>query len=189
MDRIDAVLKNIQDSSTILRSSEDCTSPGYRKISAIFDMTEYLAQSPPSSPANSEPDSPRSSVSSYNDVSGFSRQISDPESSETESDQSDVFTENEVCSFVINETYFQSDIQLPAPIPYIVQSWISYMYVTPSHERERYRLVHYITSVFFLQWQNNSHNQDNQAYMDSSVRTQLQPPTHKQKMFERVGQD
>lgn len=108
MDRIDAVLKNIQDSSTILRSTEECTSPGQRKISsAIFDMTEYainLAQSPPPSPANSEPDSPRSSLSSLSDVSRFSRQISDPESSETESDQSDVFTEKEVCISVINET-------------------------------------------------------------------------------------
>jgi len=100
MERIDAVLKNIQDSSTILRSSDDCTSPGHRKISsAIFDMTEYLAQSPPPSPANSEPDSPRSSYSSLNELSKFSRQISDPDSSETESDQSDVFTENEVRRF------------------------------------------------------------------------------------------
>ena len=104
MDRIDAVLKNIQDSSTILRSSDDCTSPGHRKLSsAIFDMTEYLAQSPPPSPANSEPDSPRSSFSSFSELSKFSRQISDPESSETESDQSDVFTENEVRSFVLTE--------------------------------------------------------------------------------------
>lgn len=104
MERIDAVLKNIQDSSTILRSSDDCTSPGHRKISsAIFDMTQYLAQSPPPSPANSEPESPRSSYSSLNELSKFSRQISDPDSSETESDQSDVFTENEVCSFVLIE--------------------------------------------------------------------------------------
>lgn len=104
MERIDAVLKNIQDSSTILRSSDDCTSPGHRKISsAIFDMTQYLAQSPPPSPANSEPESPRSSYSSLNELSKFSRQISDPDSSETESDQSDVFTENEVCSFVVIE--------------------------------------------------------------------------------------
>lgn len=104
MDRIDAVLKNIQDSSTILRNSEDCTSPGHRKLSsAIFDMTEYLAQSPPPSPANSEPDSPRSSLSSFNELSKYSRQISDPESSETESDQSDIFTENEVCIFVLDE--------------------------------------------------------------------------------------
>lgn len=96
IDRIDAVLKNIQDSSTILRSSDNCGSPGHRKLSsAIFDMTEYLAQSPPPSPANSEPDSPRSSFSSFNELSKYSRQISDPESSETESDQSDVFTENE----------------------------------------------------------------------------------------------
>lgn len=104
MDRIDAALKNIQDSSTILRSSDECTSPGHRKLSsAIFDMTEYLAQSPPPSPANSEPDSPRSSFSSFNNLSKYSRQISDPESSETESDQSDVFIENEVCIFIINE--------------------------------------------------------------------------------------
>ena len=105
MDRIDAVLKNIQDSSTILRSNDDCTSPGHRKLSsAIFDMTEYLAQSPPPSPATSEPDSPRSSFSSFNELSKYSRQISDPESSsETESDQSDIFTENEVCVFVIIE--------------------------------------------------------------------------------------
>ena len=104
IDRIDAVLKNIQDSSTILRSSDKCDSPGHRKISsAIFDMTEYLAQSPPPSPANSEPDSPRSSFSSFNELSKYSRQISDPESSETESDQSDVFTENEVRIFVIIE--------------------------------------------------------------------------------------
>lgn len=96
IDRIDAVLKNIQDSSTILRSSDNCGSPGHRKLSsAIFDMTEYLAQSPPPSPANSEPDSPRSSFSSFTELSKYSRQISDPESSETESDQSDVFTENE----------------------------------------------------------------------------------------------
>jgi len=104
MDRIDAVLKNIQDSSTILRNSEDCTSPGHRKLSsAIFDMTEYLAQSPPPSPANSEADSPRSSLSSFNELSKYSRQISDPESSETESDQSDIFTENEVFIFVLDE--------------------------------------------------------------------------------------
>ncbi|KAJ7331178.1 Eukaryotic elongation factor 2 kinase [Desmophyllum pertusum] len=96
MDRIDAALKNIQDSSTILRSSEECISPGHRKLSsAIFDMTEYLAQSPPPSPVGSEPDSPRLSISSLNEVSRFTRRISDPESSETESDQSDVFTENE----------------------------------------------------------------------------------------------
>ena len=101
MDRIDITLKNIQDSSTIVRSSDDCTSPGHRKISStIFDMTEYLAQSPPPSPAVSEPDSPRSSLSSFKESSRFSRQISDPESSsETESDQSDVFTENEVTMF------------------------------------------------------------------------------------------
>lgn len=104
IDRIDAVLKNIQDSSTILRSSDNCGSPGHRKLSsAIFDMTEYLAQSPPPSPANSEPDSPRSSFSSFSELSKYSRQISDPESSETESDQSDVFTENEVRVFVIIE--------------------------------------------------------------------------------------
>lgn len=104
MDRIDAVLKNIQDSSTILRSNDNCGSPGHRKLSsAIFDMTEYLAQSPPPSPANSEPDSPCSSFSSFNELSKYSRQISDPESSETESDQSDIFTENEVPIFVIIE--------------------------------------------------------------------------------------
>lgn len=96
--RIDKTLENIQDSSTIVKSIDDCTSPGHRKISsAIFDMTEYLAQSPPLSPAGSEPDSPRCSLSSCNELSRYSRQISDPESSssETESDQSDVFTENE----------------------------------------------------------------------------------------------
>ena len=107
MDRIDETLKNIQDSSTILRGDE-CMSPGRKLSSAIFDMTEYLAQSPPPSPANSEPDSPRSSISSSNDVPRFSRQMSDSDSSETESDQSDVFTENEVCSFVINKIYIFS---------------------------------------------------------------------------------
>lgn len=96
MDRIDAALKNIQDSSTVLRLSETCVSPGRKISTTIFDMTEYLAQSPPPSPSISEPDSPRSSLSSSDGLSGYSRQISDPESSETESEHSDVFTENEV---------------------------------------------------------------------------------------------
>lgn len=98
MNRIDKTLENIQDSSTIVKSMDDCTSPGHRKISSvIFDMTEYLAQSPPPSPAGSEPDSFRSSLSSSYELSRYSRQISEPESSssETEGEQSDVFTENE----------------------------------------------------------------------------------------------
>ena len=106
--RIDKTLENIQDSSTIVKSIDDCTSPGHRKISsAIFDMTEYLAQSPPLSPAGSEPDSPRCSLSSCNELSRYSRQISDPESSssETESDQSDVFTENEVTTYTYTRMF------------------------------------------------------------------------------------
>lgn len=96
MERIETALKNIQDSTTKLRSGEMCISPGRKLSSTIFDMTEYLAQSPPPSPSISEPDSPGSSLSSSEPLSGFSRQISDPESSETESENSDVFTENEV---------------------------------------------------------------------------------------------
>lgn len=98
MNRIDKTLENIQDSSTIVKSMDDCTSPGHRKISSvIFDMTQHLAQSPPPSPAGSEPDSFRSSLSSSYELSRYSRQISEPESSssETEGEQSDVFTENE----------------------------------------------------------------------------------------------
>lgn len=70
-------------------------------------MTEYLAQSPPLSPAGSEPDSPRCSLSSCNELSRYSRQISDPESSssETESDQSDVFTENEVTTYTYTRMF------------------------------------------------------------------------------------
>ena len=96
MDRIDTALKNIQDSSTILRSAEMCVSPGRKISSTIYDMTEYLAQSPPPSPSLSEPDSPSSPLPRSDGLSRFSRQISDPDSSETESEHSDVFTENEV---------------------------------------------------------------------------------------------
>ena len=96
MDRLDTALKNIQDSTTVLRSSEMCVSPGRKLSSSIYDMTEYLAQSPPPSPSVSEPDSPGSSVTSSDGLLRYSRQISDPETSETESDNSDVFTENEV---------------------------------------------------------------------------------------------
>ncbi|XP_068760839.1 eukaryotic elongation factor 2 kinase-like isoform X1 [Montipora capricornis] len=95
MDRLDTALKNIQDSTTLLRSSEMCVSPGRKLSSSIYDMTEYLAQSPPPSPSVSEPDSPGSSVTSSDGLLRYSRQISDPETSETESDNSDVFTENE----------------------------------------------------------------------------------------------
>ena len=102
MERIDTTLRNIQDSSTILKGTP--VSPGRKISSTIYDMTEYLAQSPPPSPSISEPDSPRSSLSSSSDgLSGYSRQISDPESSsETESDHSDVFTENEVSANCCN---------------------------------------------------------------------------------------
>lgn len=96
MDRIDTALKNIQDSSTIPRSAEMCVSPGRKISSTIYDMTEYLAQSPPPSPSLSEPDSPISPLPPSDRMSGFSRQISDPDSSGTESEHSDVFTENEV---------------------------------------------------------------------------------------------
>lgn len=98
VDRIDQALRNIQESATVLKNSELCTSPGRKISSTIYDMTEYLAQSPPPSPSISEPDSPRSSLSSSSGLlSGYSRQLSDSQSdsSETESDQSDVFTENE----------------------------------------------------------------------------------------------
>lgn len=95
MDRLDTALKNIQDSTTVLRSSEMCVSPGRKLSSSIYDVTEYLAQSPPPSPSVSEPDSPGSSVTSSDGLLRYSRQISDPETSETESDNSDVFTENE----------------------------------------------------------------------------------------------
>ena len=96
MDRIEGALRNIQDSSTVLRSSDECLSPGRKVSSAIYDMTEYLAQSPPASPIVSEPDSPRSSLSSSNGLCRYSRQTSDSDYSESESDMSDVFTENEV---------------------------------------------------------------------------------------------
>lgn len=96
MDRIDTALKNIEDSTTVLRSSEMCVSPGRKISSTIFDMTEYLAQSPPPSPSISEPDSQGSSVTSSDGLLAYSRQISDPDSSESESDHSDVFTESEV---------------------------------------------------------------------------------------------
>lgn len=96
MDRIDTALKNIEDSTTVLRSSEMCVSPGRKLSSTIFDMTEYLAQSPPPSPSISEPDSQGSSVASSDGLLAYSRQISDPDSSESESDHSDVFTESEV---------------------------------------------------------------------------------------------
>lgn len=102
IDRIDQALRNIQESTTVLKNSELCTSPGRKISSTIYDMTEYLAQSPPPSPSISEPDSPRSSLSSSSGVLlGYSRQLSDSQSdsSETESDQSDVFTENEVSYF------------------------------------------------------------------------------------------
>jgi len=95
MDRIHTALKNIEDSTTVLRSSEMCVSPGRKLSSTIFDMTEYLAQSPPPSPSISEPDSQGSSVASSEGLLAYSRQISDPDSSESESDHSDVFTESE----------------------------------------------------------------------------------------------
>ena len=103
IDRLDQALRNIQESTTVLKNSELCTSPGRKISSTIYDMTEYLAQSPPPSPSISEPDSPRSSLSSSSGLlSGYSRQLSDSQSdsSETESDQSDVFTENEVSYFL-----------------------------------------------------------------------------------------
>ncbi|EDO36975.1 predicted protein, partial [Nematostella vectensis] len=86
--RIDSAIQVIQDSSTVVKSSlEDQLSP--RKMSAIFDLSEYcLGQSPPPSPGATEV-SPRSSVSSCNG----NPSMSDSETSETESD-TDVFLSN-----------------------------------------------------------------------------------------------
>lgn len=104
--RIDKALQTIDFSETVVRSSfEDQFSP--RKMSAIFDLPEILAKSPPISPntftvSDSPPPSPGidkvpASLGSPRSVSLTSadgRHDSDTDSSETEISDSDVFSEH-----------------------------------------------------------------------------------------------